>query len=652
MSKHRKKKTIPRHQKPGSRHEPAAIGPADQLQGLSGKGFTYLSAGCFLLALGLRWLPVTEVALSSDVLYFKAIIFGVFLCLCANLSCTTAHIYCVLRLKTAPRYMAAIWGGWWLVCFKAIIEWPLAVFPIINSLHTWYGFLAVFGLPVIFLATKRGSWPKGQDYCGPFIKILLSVGIVATLSYLKQVYIEVEGIDFWYYLCNSRDIVLSDVEAPIARHIYFPGVYTFWRIILRLFGGTLFSIQVAYVVLQLFNIVAVGLLTGLVTRRVWLAVWSSLAFAVLCSRYEGFEGQTEPLATLPILIGLILWRGRPLRLPVSYISLGFAFGLTVYFRQQGALLAMAYASIVFSEWLRGHREKQDWLAALGIPVISVCCFLLLVLLEGMGLQPITFGIRQANQYARESSWWENISSFREWNWTVGVSILCLIAGYLAILSREKTRQWLKEPAGCLFGYALWAVLLSLLQFSWRHYQHYFLLGAPFLALSLALLGHYVWTNLPPEATSFPVTRLLAITLAGAVTAVPGHLPGSLHLWSFKKYPGHPPWLSFPENLQSLQSLAPHVKRREAAVLLPLGRNEVHFMLGTLSKLKVGYGWPHELDDADWDETDVVVVFKQGRHLKDRWKEMDCETAFNGMLAAGFEPEVETEVMTLYRKPGN
>jgi hypothetical protein len=397
--------------------------------------------------------------------------------------------------------------------------------------------------------------------------------------------------------------------------------------------------------------VAVGLLTGLVTRKGWLAIWSSLAFAVICTRYEGFEGQTEPLATLPILIGLIVWRGRPLRMPVSYISLGIAFALTVYFRQQGALLAMAYASIVFSEWLRGHRETRDWIAALGIPVISGVCFLLLVLLEGEGLRPITYGLWQANQYARESSWWENTIYFRDRNWPVGVSILCLIAGYLAILSTKETRQWLKEPAGCLFGYALWAVLLSLLQFSWRPYQHYFLLGAPFLALGLALLGHYIWTNLPKDAADFPITRLLAITLAGAVVLVPGHLPGDLHLWSFRKYPGPPPWLSFPKNLQSVHTLAQHVQRGEVAVLLPLGQNEVHFMLGTRSKLKVGYGWPHDLDKADWDETDVVVVFKR-HYVEQRWEEMDCDAAFNAMLSAGFEPKVETEVMTLYRKGRN
>lgn len=644
MSKHRKKKTK-------SGHETlTADEPPHQLQGLNRRGFVPLAVGCVSLAFVLRWAPLIEVAQSVSTLSVKAMMFGFFWCLCVNLSCTVAHIYCVLRLKTAPQYMAAIWGCWGLVCVKAILEWPLAVFPIISPLHTWYGFLAVFGLPVIFWSTKRKSWPKGQDYCGLFIKLLLPIGIAATLIYLKQVIPEVEGADFWHYLCNSRDIVLSDIEAPLARYAYFPGVYTFWTIVLRVFGGTLFSVQVAYVFLQFLNIVAVGLLAGLVTRQGWLAIWSSLAFAVICCRYEGFEGQTEPLATLPILIGLIIWRGRPLRLPVSYISLGLAFALAVYCRQQGALLAMAYVSVVFSEWLRGHRETRDRVAMLGIPVISGCSFLLLVLLEGEGLQPITLGLELANQYARESSWWENMIYFRDRNWPIGVGILCLIAGYLAIISRQSTRQWLKEPAGCLFGYTLGAVLLSLLQYCWRPYQHYFLIGAPFLVLGLALLGHYIWTNLPREAADFPITRLLFITLAGAIALVPGPLPGDLHLWSLKKYPG-PPHDNLYRDLQSVKALAPHVRQGDVAVLLPLGQNEVHFMLGTRSKLKAGYRWPHDsLDDVNWNETDVVVVFKRSVYVDQKWKEMDCETAFNAMLAAGFEPKVETEMMTLYRKP--
>jgi hypothetical protein len=643
VSKHRKKKTKP--------EKLTADEPPHQLQGLSRWAFVPVAVGCVLLVFVLRWASLIEVAGSASTLPFKAMMFGFFGCLCINLTCTVAHIYCVLRLKTAPQYMAAIWGGWALVCIKAILEWPLAVFPIISPLHTWYGFLAVFGLPVIFCSTKRKSWPKGQDYCGLFIKILLPIGIGATLAYLKQVIPEVEGNDFWYYLCNSRDIVLSDIEAPMARYAYFPGVYTFWMIVLRVFGGTLFSAQAAYVFLQLLNIVAVGLLTGLVTRQGWLAIWSSLAFAVICCRYEGFEGQTEPLATLPILIGLIIWRGRPLRLPVSYISLGIAFALMVYCRQQGALLAMAYVSIVFSEWLRGHRETRDWVAMLGIPVISGCSFLLLVLLEGEGLQPIALGLGLANQYAQESSWWENTIYFRDRNWPISIGILCLIAGYLAIISRQVTRQWLKEPAGCLFGYAMGAVLLSLLQYFWRPYQHYFLLGAPFLALGLALLGHYIWTNLPREAAGFPVTRLLAITLAGAVILVPRPFPGDLHLWSLRKYSG-PCHSCLHRNLQSAKALAPHVQQGDVAVLLPLGSNEVHFILGTHSELKVGYRWPaHGLDDANWDETDVVVVFKRGHCVDQKWKEMDCDTAFNAILAAGFEPEEETEVMTLYRRPG-
>lgn len=75
------------------------------------------------------------------------------------------------------------------------------------------------------------------------------------------------------------------------------------------------------------------------------------------------------------------------------------------------------------------------------------------------------------------------------------------------------------------------------------------------------------------------------------------------------------------------------------------------MLGTRSKLKAGYRWPHDgLDDVNWNETDVVVVFKRSVYVDQKWKEMDCETAFSAMLAAGFEPKVETEMMTLYRKP--
>src|SRR5438093_9667201 len=105
------------------------------------------------------------------------------------------------------------------------------------------------------------------------------------------------GVDFYYYVLFARDLASGATDVPLARYIYFPGVYSFWKTVFRVSDGSLASLQWAYVGVLLANgILISGILTSL--TRIWQAgVFASALYIFIASRIEGLYGLTEPIAT-------------------------------------------------------------------------------------------------------------------------------------------------------------------------------------------------------------------------------------------------------------------------------------------------------------------------------------------------------------------
>src|SRR5207245_1584080 len=104
----------------------------------------------------------------------------------------------------------------------------------------------------------------------------------------------VEGVDFYYYVCFARDLASGANDVPVARYMYFPGVYLFWRSVLRVAGESLSALQWAYVSLILANALVVGAVIVRVSRSIPAGVFGAIWYLILCSRFEGFIGTTEP----------------------------------------------------------------------------------------------------------------------------------------------------------------------------------------------------------------------------------------------------------------------------------------------------------------------------------------------------------------------
>lgn len=510
----------------------------------------------------------------------------------------------------------------------------------------WLVYLALAILPAIAFWERGGQAPAVRG--GPLVAAVLLA--LAFLVYGCQVAEAVCGVDFFYYACNARDAWLAEPSPPSSvRFIYFPGVYTFWGVAMRLLGTELASMQALY----LGVLGVTGVLVGIVLRRAGAGPWLSLLGVAwtlrLLTRYEGLEGGTEPLCVIPILVGLAVWGGRPLqgqRGGALSAVLGASFGIAVYMKQQGVLLA-AGAVVLIPLLFVGSPMTRPRSHAAAV-VIGTASSVLLggILLEGHGLEPLVQALWFMALYGRGVSHEGFVDVFtRESEYGLAlVATSALGVAWWASILGTRWRRVAERPDMLIMGFAATAAVASEVQLFSRTFPHYQLLTIPFVVIA-CLLSLRSALELPGARR--PVARW-ALVVAAALTLVRhgqhdvgfGLLPTLVGPDPRRVRPLDEDWS------EDVTELRRRLRPGDGLVILPhSGSARTHFALGTRADYwDWGYTFfsermPFSLGQVRWERVDAVLIFDTFV-LPNEWEVLGSEDLVSELPGRGFAPSRE------------
>jgi hypothetical protein len=486
---------------------------------------------------------------------------------------------------------------------------------------------------------------EGRGWANAVLAVALAAAALATARHLIAARPRVEGIDFYYYLCVARDLA-DGVATSETRHFYFPGVYRFWRGVFALFGHSLPGLQTAYVALLVANALAVAALVWRGAARAAPALLAGFWYLALCSSFEGFAGATEPLATLPVLVGLAAWGGEPLAGPRALaraLILGACLGLGVYAKQLGGLLAVGAAAMPLMNLAAPRDHRHEWAYLAAIPIAATLVLLIGILAEGEGLAPLRLGLSFASDYPAQGTPRANLQWIASHAPLLAVAAtLLVIAAPLALLPRWQ--PLLRERWAALAGFCLLATVVALVQFSRRDYLHYALLLLPLLIAAVVLVASGLVRRLPERAAVWSEAALVVAALAWLM----------LGLRAESAPPA--PWRAQPDVAADLVALKSLLQAGEDLLIIPPRRNEIHFQLGTRSQsFAPGYTWGPgrgELEAAlRKPELDAVLVLRKGLDKTDAatWRLLECDRAVLELGSAGFRPVAKLRASTLFRR---
>jgi hypothetical protein len=472
---------------------------------------------------------------------------------------------------------------------------------------------------------------------------------LATLTAVRQLLAArplIEGVDLYYYLCVARDLA-DGVETSAMRHFYFPGVYRFWQAVFAVAGRSLPAIQWAYVALLAANALATAAVVWRGSGRAAPTVLAGVWYLALCPRLEAYAGVTEPLATLPILIGLAAWAGEPLagRWGLARaIGLGVAVGLGVYAKQLGGLLALGALALPLMNLAAPADRRHDWAYLAAVPAIALLVLLVGIAAEGEGLAPLRLGLGALSSYPATGGFQLNLLWMVEHTPLLALLTTATLAIFALLALEARWRPLLGERWAALASFGLLAGLLALTQYMKRGYLHYALLSTPLLIASVMLTASALARRLPERASGWPETALAA--------AVAGWL-----LLFHRPAPVEPsPWRAQPEIAADLEQLRHELSPGEDVLILPPRRNEIHFLLGTRSQsFPLGYSWApgSGLIEATLREPHLDAVLVIRTHLdqsdNEAWRALDANRGMAAMAAAGFGPVLRLRATTLFRR---
>jgi len=482
----------------------------------------------------------------------------------------------------------------------------LLTFGVVATLHTFAtkGTTTLEALVIsvasllLFFPLLRISQPQSeagkyqQAYRKTLIGLLSIAAVVSCIQYLIVSRVMVGGVDWYYYLCYSRDMVNSNSFSENA-YSYFPGVYVFWTSVMRLVGQDLPTLQ-SFCQLAL---IVVCLLTGWIVRQHTyckvLTLFSIFWTFVLFTKFDGLTGVTESLAVAPWLVGLLLWRGQPLddQQPLWRIVLfGVAMGVTVFTKQQAGLLSLGFAYLL-AEQLQKNDKPHAWKHLLIVPVTAGITLVLLVVCLGNGLTPLTMGVKTAGQYGTEQSWLLNL--YTQVRHDESLWITMSIAGVL-FLGRSRwlsTNAVKNQPSWRLIGFSLVAILATLLQFRARPFHHYMLLSIPatVIVCSITYDRYRSWV----QASRRKRILVGAILILPCIWFAPyndSYHPLRLQMPNTTQWERQHTALHDPNMQAIITTLEKHIPAESRLLIMPGRYNHIHFALQSLADNETGYNF--------------------------------------------------------------
>lgn len=440
--------------------------------------------------------------------------------------------------------------------------------------------------------SESGAAKYQQAYTKTMLNLLGIAVVITGVRYLAISRAMIGSVDWYYYLCYSRDIVNN---YPVSENIdsYFPGVYVIWTSAMRILGPDLTTLQSFYQV----SLLTVCLLTGWVVRQHThckvLTCFSIVWTFVLMMKFDGLTGVTESLAVIPWLIGLILWRGCPIdnEAPSRRLILfGVAIGFTVFTKQQAGLLSLGFVYLL-AEQFQKTTQRHSWKYLLFIPMTAFGTLVLLVVCLGNGLGSLTAGLKTAVHYGTEQSWMLNLYTQVRHDESLWLSTFIALILFLGRGRWLKTKAITDGPSWRIVGFSLVAALATLLQFRARPFHHYMLLSIPALVIACSLMYYHYRSWLQKSQRKR--------VIVGAILILPC-------IWCAPYNDSyHPLRLQMPEpnqwerqhaalhdtNMQIIiEILDKQVPAESRMLIMPGQYNQIHYRIGTLADQETGYNF--------------------------------------------------------------
>ena len=463
-------------------------------------------------------------------------------------------------------------------------------------------------LPLIRVHT--GSIPSlqrdyYQAYARTFPIAALALLLLTAAGYLLTMREAVGDVDLFYFLCYARDMNAGG-DVPDNVYSYFPGIYTFWRAAILVSGDSLPALQTWHLGAVVLNCLLVSLLLWRLTRSLPAALFAAGWTLLLYSRFQGLEGTSEPLATIPLLAALCYWNGEPLRGREGIfrcLALGIGFGLALYGKQQAGLLSLGAIMLLVESLGHGTARRHDLRILVALPVLALLTLLLGILAEGEGMAPLWKGLSAVSGYGQEGSWLHNLYAQVRRDETAALAVL-FTAGTLCwwgLGKRARTDSERRQLS--VAGLLAMSGLAALIQFRSRGFHHYMLLAVPSLVVSSTLAWLHLWSRRGEtwRARKIPCLALLLVPLLPFLfnsgigkSFLAGELPRPVE-GDFRPHLHQK--LKFREDLEQIRQQLPP----GASILLVPGRhNSIHFLLKTSSSAPTGYHFQlKEYADGSW-----------------------------------------------------
>ena len=469
------------------------------------------------------------------------------------------------------------------------------------------------------------------------------------------------GVDFYFYVLNARDLADEPAHAPWARYIYFPGVYRFWETIFRVTDGTLPSLQWAYIGILLANAGLVGIVLMTSVTSWWGGLLGSAAYFVFLYRLEGLSGSTEPISTIPFLIGLLLWNlcERHSHKIAGLVCLSLACGICLFVKQQAGLLMLGMTALII---VPSHRDQSPLNRFCDFALVAIgtgATFILAMWLEGGGWAALGMGLAFAAGYTAQGNWLEHISGL--WNATQPLSsgFLLAVIVWMAFAAFQKSRETASLLDLRLLGVTTLSTLAGLLQFSRRGYLHYGLLILPcaILAVSCAIrtgidASRSLTASWAPAQRLLPIAGLLMVFL---LVCVPG---GGSNMLALAWPPDvAPPAANTTPSSPQLAALCANLRPGSFLLIIPARYNTVHWACRTRTiGLPLGYGWENLQHDAylaalqSRDVSQVLLFRSDGSPAEGNSPSHTPSATFDDyLLDTGFVQSATYDDATLYQQ---
>lgn len=553
-------------------------------------------------------------------------------------------------------------ASWALLALAGFVSWPDCLYP----QHHPVAFLLMIGTVVTFPVALRFSADDqrgAQIYTRTAIAIYACLSIVSVAGFCLAIRPHIQSVDFFYYVCYARDQIKDNETAHMSRYAHFPGIYTFWRTVMHVAGQSLGALQWAYVGLLLASAIAVAGVVRRMTGSVLAPLLGAVWYAVLCTRFEGDLGVTEPLCTLPLLCSLWYWGGRPLRDKegIRYAAaLGAGLALCLYGKQQGGLLWMGAFSLLPGLFAGPKENRHQLPLAILMGAAAVFLFFVLILLEGHGFDPLRIGLGFAQGYETQGSALDNLKIIIPNDKTIVFAAFGAFAYWILF----QVVPWFRRrdagaPGGmAVAGFAILAASGTLVQFMRRPYLHYALLCLPFIVVAAIIAVNDALRRLPDHVRKAPLAAMLLLHLAALPLLWGSDDPRNARLlrdW-IKPEPYRPLcWYERPDVSKDLAELRALVPAGTDLLVIPPRRCSIHFILGTSPKsFANGYNWAPDAELLY--ETismpglrDILVINNLGPGDRENWNGFECDRAVKKMRDEGFQPAVSFKTFTLWRK---